>query len=129
MSRSEARLLTAFVVVGLALTAAAAALALVGVPDDRAAAPPLAPAPATSRPADAATMPELWRKEVNDARAKIAALGFTARVMPMNPEGITDPKKWVVAGQFPQPGTPLKSSVPIFLQVVPKETASRHRGP
>ncbi|MBE1582389.1 hypothetical protein ACFPOI_25980 [Nonomuraea angiospora] len=74
-------------------------------------------------------MPELWFVEAGDASAQIAALGFTAEVTRANPEGIADPKEWVVAGQAPGPGASLTSAMPILLQVVPKETASRRPAP
>ncbi len=123
-------LLATFVVMGLAVTAALTTL-VVGRPDEAAPAP--VPAPATATPslaeADVVTMPELWFKEADDARAEIAALGFTAKITTANPEGIADPKEWVVAGQFPGPGVWLTSTQPILLQVVPKETASRRPAP
>ncbi|WP_214324796.1 PASTA domain-containing protein [Nonomuraea sediminis] len=114
---------------GLALTAPAAALVL-GRTDDRASAPSLAPASTIAETplTDVATMPELWSKDVTSASVEIAALGFTAQITRANPDGIADPKEWVVAGQLPAPGTLLKTSMRIFLQVFPKETASRHRG-
>jgi hypothetical protein len=131
MSRSEGPLLATFVVMGLAATAAATALVL-GGPDEPAPAPPPAPAPATTATPsleDVVTMPELWFEEASDASARIAALGFTAKVMRSNPEGIADPKEWVVAGQVPGPGNWLTSTQPILLHVVPKETASRRPAP
>ncbi|MBB5781270.1 PASTA domain-containing protein [Nonomuraea jabiensis] len=130
MNRSEVPLLATFVVMGLAVTAALTTLVL-GGPDEPA--PPVVPLPATVAPsfskADVVTMPELWFKEADDARAEIAALGFTAKVMRLNPEGIADPKEWVVAGQSPGPGTWLSSAVPILLHVVPEETVSRRPAP
>ncbi|MEV6030625.1 hypothetical protein AB0L65_05725 [Nonomuraea sp. NPDC052116] len=56
-------------------------------------------------------MPELWYEEASDPSAKIAALGFTAKVVRLNPEGIADPQEWFVAGQIPGPGTWLTSTL------------------
>lgn len=111
---------------GLALAAVVTVLVL-GIPEDRVSAPPREPIPATVTPrfAESVTMPELWDKDETSAREEMAALGFTAQITRMNPENITDPKQWVVAGQAPGPGQLIRSGVPVILHVVPEEPASR----
>ncbi|MFF4192841.1 hypothetical protein [Nonomuraea sp. NPDC001831] len=123
MNRPEARLIATFVVMGLALSGTFTALLLEGT-GDQAAPPPRTPLPAATAapsPTYLGSMPELWGRELGAANGQLAALGITARVQRVNPDGGPETGGWVVTAQAPSPGTLLTTTIPVFLVVEPRD--------
>ncbi|MFI7466105.1 hypothetical protein [Nonomuraea sp. NPDC049646] len=122
MNRPEARLIATFVVMGLALSGTFTALLLEGA-GDRAAPPLRTPLPATAAPSPAylGSMPALSGVELDAANGRLAALGVTARVRRINPDGGPETGAWVVTAQAPAPGALLTITMPVFLFVEPRD--------
>ncbi|MEV7802298.1 hypothetical protein AB0O28_05060 [Microbispora sp. NPDC088329] len=76
-----------------------------------------APSPAAALP----EMPRLWFQDVKTARTTIAALGFDLEVRSLTGDEVEDPADWIVVGQAPAPGDHLKNTIPIEVDVLPKD--------
>ncbi|MGW4412291.1 hypothetical protein ACWEJ6_50420 [Nonomuraea sp. NPDC004702] len=66
------------------------------------------------------SMPELWGMELDAANGRLAALGVTARVQRVNPDGAAETGEWVVIAQAPFPGALLTITMPVFLVAEPR---------
>ncbi|WP_169951002.1 PASTA domain-containing protein [Microbispora sp. H11081] len=126
-SSSMVRLITILVLV-IGLAGAAAVLLVLSDPGSDRPYPVSNSAPdsatASTVPSPASTlhrMPKLWDQDVATAERTIAALGFKLEIYSLTGDDITDPVDWVVVGQSPRPGDPLRSTTPIRVDVLPKD--------
>ncbi len=122
MRRSVAiSLMTAIVAAFGAAVIATFALILPGPASTTPYRAPTPPGRPTESALDAPTMPELWYQDAETARRLVTALGFVPKIQTVTGEEMKVPTDWIVIGQEPAPGTLLKSTMPILLQVTRKD--------